>query len=58
MSFVWCWFLPLAVKINNVHCLQLLKDMAGNTSAALAEMWWGTSVSLTAPIDPPERANT
>ncbi|MEI4867080.1 hypothetical protein Q8G45_28240, partial [Klebsiella pneumoniae] len=54
-----CDFSPtLGVKVNDVHALQLLKDVASNTPTALAEMWWGTTISLAATIYPPKSTNT
>lgn len=49
---------PPRVDVNNVHVLQLLKNVASYRPAALAEMGWAASISLAPTIDPTEGTNT
>nr|AFK48094.1 unknown [Lotus japonicus] len=46
------WF-----NFNNVHVLQLLQNVSGNSTTALAEMWRTASIPLASTIDPPESTN-
>jgi hypothetical protein len=49
---------PLGVNIDNVHILQLLKDVTSNRTTALAEMRWTTSIPLATTIYPTESTHT
>lgn len=49
---------PLSVKVDNVHGLELLKNVTSNTTTALAEMRWTASVPLASSIDPTEGTNS
>lgn len=46
------------VELNNVHCLQLLEDVTGNTTTAFAKVRWATTVPLASTIDSTESTNT
>lgn len=50
--------LPLGVEVDNVHGLELLKNVTSNTTAALAEMRRTASVPLASSIDPTEGTNS
>ena len=50
--------LPFGVNLNNVHSLQLLENVTGDATAAFAEMWWATAVSLASTIDSTESTNS
>ena len=50
--------LPLWVRVDDFHILQLFKDVSGNRATALAEMGWATAIPLAPSIDPPESTNT
>lgn len=49
---------PLSVQFNNVHVLQLLKNVTSNRATALAKMGWATAVPLAPSIDPTECTDT
>lgn len=49
---------PLGVDLNNVHVLQLLQNVTGNGTTALAEMGWTTSVPFASTVYPSEGTNT
>lgn len=46
------------VNVDDVHLLQLLKNVAGDRATALAKMGWTTAIPLASTIDSPERTNT
>ncbi|GKE72366.1 hypothetical protein Tco_1534407, partial [Tanacetum coccineum] len=48
----------LGVKVNNVHALQLLQNVASNTTTSLAEVRWGTTVSFSSTVDSLESTNS
>ena len=50
--------LPLWINVNNVHFLELLKDITSNRTTALAEVWGPTSISLAPTIDLLESTNS
>lgn len=50
--------LPLGVDVDNIHVLQLLKNVTGYCTTAFAEMWRTASVPLASTIDPAESTNT
>jgi hypothetical protein len=42
----------LWVDINDVYTLQLLKNVTSNSTTALTEMGWATTILLLPPFDP------
>lgn len=43
--------LPLGIDIDDAHNLQLLQDVACNSTTALAEVWWAGAIPLAATVD-------
>ena len=49
---------PLCVNLNDIHVLQLLKNVTSNSTTAFTEMRWTTAIPLASSIDPSEGTNT
>lgn len=59
MKRKWCQgYSPLCVNLNDIHVLQLLKNVTSNSTTAFTEMRWTTAIPLASSIDPSEGTNT
>lgn len=50
--------LPLWIDIDDAHLLQLLEDVARNSTTALAEVWGARTIPLASTVDLLEATHT